>query len=323
MRNALFAVLKVAISVVLLAALIWNVGPDRVAGIAAEADYRYLAAAILLWFGSVVFSVQKWNVMLHAQGIRLPYRLLLTHYYIGLFFNNFLPIVGQDVVRGYGLARDAAQAHEIAIAVLVDRMVGLLSFIVNGALMSVVIVTVFGRRDLMPFSIATCTVAAGVVLVFASVFSRRLRHLIEWAFHGRFLNVLLPTVVRLSEALVPYRRNARVLFIGYGLATASMVVTHLVNWFVSLAVHAGVGLEYIFLFNALVVFAPLLIPSMGGLGVNQGAFVYLYATLGQTTSVGHAFAMGLMMQVVTAISSAPGAVLWWRGHTARAAARPA
>jgi uncharacterized protein (TIRG00374 family) len=313
-KQHLFTVLKVVISAGLLAFLIYKVGPSDIAAIAATADYRYLAAAIVLWFGSVYFSVWKWQAMLDAQGIAVPFRALLAHYYIGLFFNNFLPMVGQDVVRGYGIARYTERAHEVAISVLVDRLIGLIAFIVGGALMSVVIVTAYGRSDMIQLAIVTCALAVAVLLVFASILSRRLRRLAEFFFRVPFLKIGLPTYQKLSDALTPYRHNVRVLGWGYLLATASMVVTHFVNWLVNFSVHANVGLEYIFLFNALVVFAPLIIPSLGGLGVTQGAFVVLYATIGRATSSEHAFAMGLMMQAVVIISSLPGAVLWLRGR---------
>ncbi len=317
MKPYLFTLLKVIISLGLLAFLFASVGTARMAAIAAQADYRFLAAAILLWFGSVLFSVWKWSLMLEAQGIHVPFRALMAHYYIGLFFNNFLPMVGQDVVRAYGIARYTARAHEVAISVLVDRMIGLLAFIIGGAVMSVAIVTMYGRSDLTQLALVTCLMALAVLSLFASILSRRLRALVKYLFHFPLLKILLPTYQKLSEALLPYRHDAHVLFVGYLLATASMVITHFVNWLVNFGVHANVGLEYIFLFNALVVFAPLIIPSVGGLGVTQGAFVYLYATLGKSTTPELAFAMGLMMQLVVILSSLPGAVLWWRGREQR------
>jgi glycosyltransferase 2 family protein len=302
----------------LLVFLVVKVGVADIVAIAAGADYRFLVAAILLWFGSVFFSVWKWQVMLEAQGIKVPFGALLSHYYIGLFFNNFLPMVGQDVVRGYGIARYTERSHEVAVSVLVDRLIGLIAFIVGGAVMSIVIVTVYGRADMTQFAIVTCLVAVAVLLMFASILSRRLRRLAEFFFHLPLLKVLLPTYQKLSDALLPYRHNARVLLFGYLLATVSMVVTHFVNWLVNIAVHADTGLEYIFLFNALVVFAPLIIPSLGGLGVTQGAFVVLYSTIGKATTDQHAFAMGIMMQVVVIVSSLPGAILWLRGRDSTA-----
>ena len=319
MKNSLFTFLKVFISLALLAVLFWNVGLARIAAIAANADYRYLAAAVILWFGSVVFSVWKWDVVLRAQGIVVPFRALMAHYYIGLFFNNFLPMVGQDVVRAYGIARYTERTHEVAISVLVDRMIGLLAFIMGGAVMSIVIVFGYGRTDMTQFALVTCLVALDVLALFASILSRRLRRLAELLFHLPVLRILLPTYQKLSDALLPYRHAVRVLGIGYVLATISMIDTHFVNWLVNFAVHADVPLVYIFLFNAVVVFAPLIIPSVGGLGVTQGAFVVLYATIGRTTSSELAFAMGLMMQVVVIVSSLPGAFLWLRGREPAAA----
>lgn len=321
MKQSLFTFLKIFISLALLALLFANVGLSRIAAIAAGADYRFLAAAVILWFGSVLFSVWKWDVMLRAQGIVVPFRALMAHYYIGLFFNNFLPMVGQDVVRGYGIARYTERTHEVAVSVLVDRMVGLLAFILGGAFMSLVVVFGNGRSDMTQFALVTCVLALAVLALFASILSRRLRRLVETLFHLPLLRILLPTYQKISDALLPYRHNQRVLFAGYLLATISMVDTHFVNWLVSFAVRATVPLEYIFLFNAVVVFAPLIIPSIGGLGVTQGAFVVLYATIGQTTTPDLAFAMGLMMQVVVIISSLPGVFLWLRGRERTAVPR--
>lgn len=319
MKNHLLTFLKILISVGLLAFLIWRVGAAQILAIAADTNYTWLAAATLLWFGSVYFSVWKWDVMLQAQGIRVPFRALMEQYYIGLFFNNFLPMVGQDVVRGYGIARYTERTAEVAVSVLVDRMIGLLAFILGGAVMSVVIVVTLGRNDMLQFAFITCVVALGTLLAIASIFSRRLRALVEYLFHFPILKIALPIYRKLSDSFSPYRHNARVLFIGYLLATASMIVTHFVNWWVNFAVHADVPLVYIFLCNALVVFAPLIIPSLGGIGVNQGAFVVLYALIAQQTTSEHAFAMGLMMQLVVIVSSLPGAVIWWRGRAAATA----
>jgi uncharacterized membrane protein YbhN (UPF0104 family) len=209
----------------------------------------------------------------------------------------------------------------VAVSVLVDRMVGLLAFILGGAFMSLVVVFGNGRSDMTQFALVTCVLALAVLALFASILSRRLRRLVETLFHLPLLRILLPTYQKISDALLPYRHNQRVLFAGYLLATISMVDTHFVNWLVSFAVRATVPLEYIFLFNAVVVFAPLIIPSIGGLGVTQGAFVVLYATIGQTTTPDLAFAMGLMMQVVVIISSLPGVFLWLRGRERTAVPR--
>ena len=319
MKNSFFTLFKILVSLSLLCYVIWKAGPAQILNIAAQADYRWLAAAIVLWFGSVYFSVWKWDLMLKAQGIRAPFRALMEHYYIGLFFNNFLPTVGQDVVRGYGLARYTERAAEVAVSVLVDRIVGLLAFIIGGAATGVFIVLAYRRTDalMLQLTAVACVTAVGVTLAFASLLSARLRALAERLFRLPLLRLGLPAYRKLSDALIPYRHNARVLLLGYLLATISMLITHFVNYWVNFAVHAEVELVYIFLCNALVVFAPLIIPSLGGLGVTQGAFVILYATISQATSDEHALAMGLMMQVVVIVSSLPGAFIWWRGRTPR------
>ena len=53
-------------------------------------------------------------------------------------------------------------------------------------------------------------------------------------------------------------------------------------------------------------------PSLGGLGVNQGAYELLYATTAGVTTPVNALTVSLLMQLIIYITSLPGGVLWLR-----------
>ncbi len=56
--------------------------------------------AISLIIITVVISVIKWRLLLKAQGFSLRWRDLWQVYWVGLFFNNFLPSsIGGDAMR--------------------------------------------------------------------------------------------------------------------------------------------------------------------------------------------------------------------------------
>ena len=132
MRDKLITAIKVVVSLGLIAYLLGRVGTDEVveAMRSASTHYLYILVALAIYFGAIAVGSVKWQILLKAQGIRVPLGSLLSFTFVGLFFGNFLPTnVGGDLVRGYDLARHTLLPAETAVSVVVDRMLGLIAFI--------------------------------------------------------------------------------------------------------------------------------------------------------------------------------------------------
>jgi uncharacterized protein (TIRG00374 family) len=321
MKDRLLTLLKVAISLGLIAYLLLvKVDLAGVARAFGRANLAYVLLALALYFVAIIVSCYKWKWLLKALNMDLPFGQLLSYNFVGLFFGNFLlPIIAGDVVRGYDLARNTERGAEAAVSVLVDKLIGLLAFITAAAIMSAYAVWGLGRADLRGLALVVFLAFLGFAAACAIMLSRRLRALIERLFKWRLLAPAAPVYGRLSEALQAYRNNLGALAVAVLISWGVLLISNIVNWLLSEAVGAGVPLIYIFVFNPMVAFAPLLIPSIGGLGVNQGAFDLLYATLGRTTSSDLAVTFSLLMQVVIYVSSLPGGVLWLRKRRPAAA----
>ena len=314
MKDRLFTLLKVSISVGLIAYLLLvKVDLSQVGQAIASANIWYLLLALALYFVAITVGCTKWKLLLAAQGIQMSLPQLLSFTFVGLFFGNFfVPIVGGDVVRGYDLARFTERGAEAAISVLVDKLIGLLAFITAAAVMSAYAIWGMGRSDLQGLATIVFLAFLGFVLAFASILSRRLRRLFERLFEIRIFQPVAPIYGRLSDAMQAYRNNIGALAQAFGISLIVLVITNVVNWLLAEAVGANVPIIYIFLFNPMIAFAPILIPSIGGVGVNQGAFDLFYATVGKVTSSELAITFSLIMQIVIYVSSLPGGVLWLR-----------
>ena len=84
---------------------------------------------------------------MRAQGTPVPLGALLQYTFVGVFFNNFLPAnVGGDVMRGYGLARYTDQGAEAAVSVVVDRVVGLMAFMISAAVAALIATRTTGQE---------------------------------------------------------------------------------------------------------------------------------------------------------------------------------
>jgi len=314
MKDRLLTLLKVAISLGLIAYLLLvKVDLSKVGGALLHANLGYVLIALALYPLAIAAGCYKWKLLLRALHIDLPLRRLLEFTFVGLFFGNFLlPLIAGDVVRGYDLARHTERTAEAAVSVLVDKLIGLLAFITAGALLMAYALFGLGRSDLQGLAVIVWLAFLGFGVAFAGLFSRRLRGLFERLFRVRLFAPAAPAYRKLSDALQAYRSNPGALARAFLISLCVLLLTNVVNWLLALSVGAGIPFIYICVFNPLVAFAPLLIPSIGGLGVNQGAFDLLYATLGKTTSSNLAVSFSLLMQAVVYVTSLPGGVLWLR-----------
>ncbi len=314
MKDKLLNILKIIISLGLIIYLFSRVDMKAVGATLARANVLYFIVALILYFGAVTVGCVKWKLLLNAQGIEVPFVSLLSFTFVGLFFGNFvLPIVAGDVVRGYDLARYTTRAAEAAVSVFVDKLVGLIAFLIAATVMSLLAVFVVERADLMNVAVIMSITCAVFLIGFASLLSRRLRALGERILQLPVLSIALPLYRKLSNSLQAYRHNYLVLGQATLISLTVILITNVVNYLLFAAVAHPIPWFYIFLFNPMAAFAPILIPSLGGLGVNQGVYQLLYSTIGGVAPADVTLSAALLMQLIIYLSSLPGGLLWWRG----------
>jgi uncharacterized protein (TIRG00374 family) len=314
LREKTFTALKVLISLGLIAYLFTRIDLAEVKKAVASANYVYLALALALYFGAIALNVYKWGYLLRAQGLTVPFINLLNHTFVGLFFAN-LPLsqVMGDIARGVDLARHTkGHGAEVAVSVLMDRLVGLASFLFASAVTLAFAVFSLGRTDLTSLWVTVLLVLLAFATTLAVLLSRRLRGLAEQLFTWQPLSRFTALYRNLSGAVQMYRSNTGALAVAFFVALLGVLMTNVVNFLAAESVQAAIPLLWIFVFNPLTPIAQF-IPSIGsGLGVNQGVFVLLYSIIGGVTDQPQALAMSLVMQVVIYIASLPGGVLWWQ-----------
>lgn len=318
MRDKLITALKVVVSLGLISYLLSRVGLNEVVEVIrlASANYLYLLIALGLYFGAIAVGSFKWQILLRAQGIQVPFINLLSFTFVGLFFGNFLPTnVGGDLVRGYGLARHTLLPAETAISVLVDRMLGLIAFVFVAVVMALLVVYTAGQVALWEVAVVAAVALLALSGIFAVMLSDRLRGQLGRLFNTSLLSGLAPLYERLSSALSAYRRSYGALAAGFCISLLVLTIGSVVNYLISLALGGGISLLHIFLFTPLITFVLLIPISIGGIGLNQSAYVFFFNLVGVPEQ--KSLAMSLIMQAIIIISSLPGGILWWRERSAR------
>jgi uncharacterized protein (TIRG00374 family) len=102
-----------------------------------EADYRWIGAAIMAYLCVELAAVVRWQILLKVQGINLGKGRVIALFLIGMFYNQFLPGgTGGDIVKTYLLWKETPDKKSGGLlAVLFDRMIGLIALIVITAVL--------------------------------------------------------------------------------------------------------------------------------------------------------------------------------------------
>jgi len=130
-RGWKLAALKFAFAAALIWAMIhfgW-LRLDVLAQVAVR-PWLFLLAALLMLAG-LLLTVVRWQALLAVQGVRPGAREVLRLGFIGFFFSCVIPgSVSGDAVKAWYVARRHGQTTEVITSVLLDRFIGLYTFMV-------------------------------------------------------------------------------------------------------------------------------------------------------------------------------------------------
>ncbi|MCB9593488.1 MAG: flippase-like domain-containing protein [Sandaracinaceae bacterium] len=244
------------------------VDADELWGALTKVSPLAFAAACATTSVNLGVGAVRWRVLLAAYGAprRPSLRLLVRAYYIGFFYNNYLPGgVGGDLVRGVVTRRSFGDEGTTAsvTVVLVERALGLAGLLLLVSLTSL-IRPIEGTENVLPYS------AVGLTLAAAGIGSVALGRRVARFAPGRIGALLgsLPEIVRPGPFAAAF---------AISLATQSLVAV--TGWFLLASVSDGaVGLGDAFVLVPLAAAAAFFPLSVGGAGVREAAFVGLFVS---------------------------------------------
>jgi hypothetical protein len=297
--------LKLFVSVVLIAAVVWQVGFDAITP--SVFLWEYFAAGVAVFLVSNFVGAYQWNLLLRITGIRLPTRIVTRAYFISLFFNNFLiGSIGGDVLRALEVRKNADPDHQNSTAtgvatIVMDRFLGFFTMMIFAG------VAALFTKDHGEVGALIAMVLGGFVVLGVLITSRRIGMRVD-AFIVRILpDRMAQTLTNLRNGFVAMRHQWRVL--GYT-TTVSLVVQGLriyVHYLCALSIGVDIPVIYFWTFIPLIGVAAAIPISSGGLGTREWAAVGLFSTIPGVGAGGVVF-MELLAHLSSLVSSLPGAL---------------
>lgn len=301
-RNRIPNLLKVLVSVVGLAIVLLTQDLDKAIQLLGEMELQPFLGALFLFLLGLIVRAYRWGSLVWALGVKVSWWRLVGLNFVGAFFGLFLPTgVGGDAVKMYELTRDEAKAAAAISSVLVDRFLGLF------VLFAMALLALVSSYELVPPEVRIIIAVLFVTSLTGAALLLQRKWIEAWGRRlglGRLLG-RFKILRELYDSIHLY--GARALL----RATAASVVWNLILILGYYLLGLAVGIELplgIYFLLVPIISALLIIPSIGGLGIREGATVFLFSQMGMDES--QALALALAYDLTLVIIALVGAVLY-------------
>jgi hypothetical protein len=278
----------------------------------------WLMVALVVTLAGILLASLRWQRVMTALELRPRMWRLLSTYLAGLFISNFLPTtIAGDALRVSRISSDNGEAPRTFASVVLERLTGwavlplltLVALVINPTLLHLP-----GGDRSIRLAIIVSVVTLSLLLVVLAVAGHpnlggRLASHTGWRRFTGAIHLGIGKFRRRPEVA------AQVLAAGVGYQLAV----------VAAAFAAGHALGLTVGWTAFMAFMPVVaivqvlpFPTIGGLGLREGALVLFLAPLGVNQS--QAIALGLMVYAINLTVSLLGAPAFAVGRRPRAAA---
>lgn len=211
------------------------------------------------------------KLLMSGQKILLSIKDAVYLTFIGYFFNNFLPTaIGGDIAKAYYASKKTNNKAASYAAVLADRILGLISTL----LIAFIGILLVGKSMDNKFILWAVPFAFFLVIAITTVLLRK-NNMGEAAIleKGGLFNKIKGKLLKLYTAVNLYRNSPLLMVKGIALSLLLQAGAVSGIYLFILSIGGNIPISTLFLIIPLI-WAVSMLPSLNGLGVREGAFVY-------------------------------------------------
>ncbi|MBW2163993.1 MAG: flippase-like domain-containing protein [Deltaproteobacteria bacterium] len=265
LRATMKFLLRIGLSICLLAWLISRTNSDDLLAAFLDLSFFAWAVAFLMYLASQVISSIRWYFLAHALDFTGPWSVYLRYYFVGLYFNLFLPTsVGGDVLKMHFISRGEPKKLRATYSLVADRLFGFAAMLLLGA--GAVLI---GHGILPHFEHLLCV--AGICVI-ASLLGLPMAY--------KLLGSAWPKIGKRLAVFLVFWEKPKALFAALSLSLVLQVLG--ISAVVLLAKDMGLSPPAAFYFAAfpLVAILTVLPISFNGIGLREGGFIFFLGLKG-------------------------------------------
>jgi len=300
-------ILRVSVSIILLVFLFNLVDKKNLIQIIKNADKPLLLIAFFILFASYALCIFRWDMLLRAAKVHLPFKRVIISGAGGMFFSLFLPsTIGGDLIRSIDLAIYTKRTHEVVATVLLDRLSGYTGLVIM-ALLAVLCGWRFIEGDTnVLFSVVIIT--AILVTLLLILFNRSLYSRINKLLHSPQAGKIRQFIKDLHQEMHIFRHHTDVVVGNLMLSLVIQIMSPLTFYIIALSLGIKINAVYFFIFIPIIGAIILLPISLGGLGLRDATTIFFFAKAGVSKDM--AFAMSLLSFFFILIVGIAGGIIY-------------
>ncbi|MFN4226850.1 MAG: lysylphosphatidylglycerol synthase transmembrane domain-containing protein [Candidatus Ratteibacteria bacterium] len=304
-KNIFFTFIRIFISVFFIYIILKNFNFKETFQIIKSANFFLLSFAYLLIFFINFLLALRFKYILEIYfKKKLSIFLIWKITMIGLFFNNFLPTsAGGDIVKIFYVVKDQQKKFLSGISILIDRYIGALSIMTMGTI-SILFYKVNEKK------VCYSIFAFFFFLIFFFCFFSK-REIASFLYSKikkvvpKFLDIkLLNLYNAINFYFTENRQNLKIaILLSFILQILSIFSQYIIGLSI---VKDNLNILFFFIFIPLI-WTSTLIPSLGGLGIREYTYIFLFSDfIGKQ----NAYALSVLVLISVVLNSLIGGFIF-------------
>jgi uncharacterized protein (TIRG00374 family) len=267
MKKYLNISLKIIVSSILLTYIFINNDLNKVSQSLTSSNINLLLISLVFILINYFFSSIRWYYLLIGERPTLSFMIKL--YFIGSFFNNFLPTsIGGDAYKIYKLGEKISSKTDAFTATFLERFIGMFAL---------VIISLYGYLSFSGVDILS------FIFIFILGFSSFVIFMIfypRFKFRPQKILKFFSILDKVHSSFLRYKKYPKLIF--YSLLSSFIVqfASIFTQYFVFKSINIDLPLNYAFFAFPLIFLSGYAIPSINSLGSQEVLYTSFFGNLG-------------------------------------------
>lgn len=267
----------------------------------------YFILAYISYFLTMLLAGLRFYFSSHVLGFTKTYHQLVQLNFVGTFFNNFLPTTfGGDALRGYYLKRGShISLSKAAACIVYERYTGLIVLFWAASIGFLLQDTGIISKSLwvVPSQLKYFCHIGTIVTLFLIPFLPQISKLFMGKTNWIYTRLIQPVIVYWQDL----KLMTRIMLLSV-ILQIFVIVCHV---FIAMSLNIKIPLSYYLVFYPLTTIAGFMIPSLNGLCIREGAYIYFLKKINVGSDQGLAFSICWL--IILLITSVIGGIIYMFG----------
>ena len=304
-------ILKILVSAVLFVLIFRKINMGSFVETFKSINFWYIPLILPLFFLNYLISSVRWKSLLIFENTKeVSVKYLTSLYFIGSFFNNFMPTsIGGDVYKIYRLGKKINSNTNAFTATFMERFTGMIAL---------VLISYLGLVKTFDFWL-------NIVLKYIpsnKYLELELKVLLYFGFWIcailffsllKILGKRVKKVREVRESLMLYKNRKKELVIAFITSFMVQFMAILSQYLVFKSLGVDLPFDYAFFIFPVIILASFFIPSLNGIGVQDALYVQFFGIVGITAPI--ALGASIIYHLFRLIVSLAGGVVYALGKT--------